>query len=399
MSHKQIKIVHIVEGFVGGLSTYVCTVLPQLVQNGFDTTLICSLKRRRPDAYKLISELRRSGVKVYVVPMCRRISPLRDIYSFAIILRLLLRNQFDIVHTHCSKAGVLGRIAAALAGTRIRLHSSHCFVFLRCQNRLMKLLYRFIEQLLAMLTTMFVAVSQSDADAAIGSNIATREKCVVVENGLSNNLLPLNAAVAAKYKINKAALGIAEDTQVVTTACRLVKYKGIFRFLEAAKICHSHKTVFLIAGDGKLKRSVERFIRENSLGNKVRLLGHCSDMEQIYAISDIVALCSDAEAQPYLLLEAIRARCAVVATSVPGNRELITEGRGILVDPKPASIVLAIEKLLADPNERNRCAENAYVHFCRHHTLENQVAKLTQVYESCISNAGHQYATDEFTAE
>jgi len=72
MENKPIKIVHILEGFVGGLSTYVCAVLPQLAQNGFDVTLICSLKRRCPDASKRISQLKRSGVKVHIIPMHRR---------------------------------------------------------------------------------------------------------------------------------------------------------------------------------------------------------------------------------------------------------------------------------------------------------------------------------------
>jgi len=400
MQKKVIKIVHILEGFTGGLSTYACAVLPQLVQNGFDVTLVCSLKRSCPDVSKLISELRKTGVKVYTIPMARKINPFTDIYAFIIVLSLLLKNRFDIVHTHCSKAGVLGRLAAALTGVKIRLHSPHCFAFMRCGHRLTRLFYLFAEKLLGKLTTRFVAVSQSEAQVAINSNIAPYHKCVVVENGLSINKSSQNSALLSNIPASKVSLGFDKDTQIITTACRLVEYKGIFRFLEAARISNVPNVVFLIAGDGKLKTSAENFISENKLGDRVKLLGHISNMEEIYAISDVVVLCSDAEAQPYLLLEAMRAKCPIVATSVIGNKELIShEKTGFLVEPTPVSIATAIDKLLTCKNKRNELAENAYAYFCEHHTLEKQILKLIQVYKTCIGNENRQHATAKLSTE
>ena len=127
MSNKKIKVVHILEGFLGGTGTYMCTVLPQLAHKGFDVTLIGSTNRSCPNAQTKISQLRASGVKVHTIPMFRGIKPLKDIYSFAIILRMLLRKKFDIIHTHCSKAGALGRIAGFIVGAKARLHTPHCF--------------------------------------------------------------------------------------------------------------------------------------------------------------------------------------------------------------------------------------------------------------------------------
>lgn len=383
MHDKKIKVVHILEGFWGGTSTYICTVLPQLVQKGFDVTLIGSLNRCCPDAQTRISELRASGVKVHIIPMYREINPLKDIYSFAIILRLLLRNKFDIVHTHCSKAGALGRVAGFLAGKNTRLHTPHCFAFMRCNSRFKKLLYSVLEKLLGRLTTKLVAVSSSEAAVAVRSRIVSAHKCATVRNGLSNGQFSLNVPLSTKDSLSKTSLGLDKDTQVVTTACRLVEYKGIFRFLRAAGLSRACNAVFLIAGDGKLKGPAERFIRENQLSNRVRLLGHVSDIEQIYAISDVVTLCSDAEAQPYSLLEAMRAKCPIVATSVIGNKELIShDGTGLLVEPTPASIARAIDKLLTNRVKRNKYAENAYAYFCKNHTLEKQISELMEVYRS-----------------
>lgn len=385
MRDKTIKVVHILEGFIGGMSTYVCTVLPQLAQKGFDVTLICSLNRCCPDARTRISELRASGVKVHIIPMYRGIRPLKDIRSFAIILRLLLRNRFDIIHTHCSKAGALGRVAGFLAGKNARLHTPHCFAFTRCSSRLNRFLYSVFERILGGLTTRLVTVSRSETDAAISRRIVPSHKCARVSNGLSNGQLVSNTTVSAENPATRTSLGLDKDAHVVSTACRLVEYKGIFRFLRAAGLSRARNTVFLIAGDGKLKASAERFIGENKLGDRVRLLGHVSNIEQIYAVSDVVTLCSDAEAQPYLLLEAMRAKCPIVATSVVGNTELISHDRtGLLVEPAPASIAGAIDELLANKDKRNKYAENAYAYFCKHHTLERQISELTRIYESLV---------------
>jgi glycosyltransferase involved in cell wall biosynthesis len=384
MYDKKIKVVHILEGFLGGTSTYMCTVLPQLVQKGFDVTLIGSLNRSYPEAHTRISELRASRVKIHIIPMYREINPLKDIYSLVIIMRLLLVSKFDIVHTHCSKAGTLGRIAGVLTGRSVRLHTPHCFAFMRCNSRFKKPLYFTLEKLLGKLTTKLVTVSRSEADAAVRWGIVPSHKCTRVRNGLSNGQFSFNNP-SIKDSLCKASLGIEKDTQVVTTACRLVEYKGIFRFLRAAALSCAPNAVFLIAGDGKLKASAERFIIKNKLRKKVKLLGYVSNIEQIYAISDVVALCSDAEAQPYFLLEAMRAKCPIVATSVIGNKELISHSKtGILVEPSPASIAKAIDELLADENKRNKYAENAYAYFCKYHTLEKQISELIKVYKSLL---------------
>jgi glycosyltransferase involved in cell wall biosynthesis len=380
MPDKRIKVVHILEGFLGGTSTYICTVLPELVRRGFDVTLIGSTDRCCPDAQARISKLRASGVKVHIIAMCREISLLRDVRSFVGILRLLLREKFDIVHTHCSKAGALGRVAAVVSGPAARLHTPHCFAFMRCGGRVRKSLYYFLERVLGGITTRLVAVSYSEALIAARRRIVPIQRTVTVRNGLSNGQVDPKGD-SPEYSVKKASLGLDEDTRVVTTACRLVEYKGILRFLRAAKLSRAADVVFLIAGEGRLRASAERYISENGLNNKVRLLGHVPNMQQVYAISDVVALCSDAEGQPYLLLEAMRAKCPIVATSVVGNRELISHNRtGLLADPTPGGIARAVDEMLADEDRRHRCAENAYDYFSRYHALKTQISHLTQLY-------------------
>jgi len=375
------------EPFVGGVRTWVCTVLVRLVENGFDVTLICSLNRSRPNDDVQIRELRDAGIKVHIVPMNRRISPLRDLRSFVRILGLLKKNRFDIVHTHSSKAGALGRIAAVLAGAGAVFHSPHCFALLRSQSRVKKSFYLALERLLAKLSTALVAVSQSEAEVAVRARIVPSQNCVVIPNALPVTPISVKPPSVETYSSIKASLAINEDTRIVTTACRLVEYKGIFRFLKAARLSRTPDTIFLVAGEGDLEISAQECIRQNCLTGKVKLLGHVSNMERIYAVTDVVVLCSDAEGQPYLLLEAMRAKCPIVATAVIGNDELISQGRtGLLAQPTPESIAKAIDELLADKDKSNEYARNAYEYFCEHHRLENQISKLTATYQHSIQN-------------
>ncbi|UCG49946.1 MAG: glycosyltransferase family 4 protein [Phycisphaerales bacterium] len=383
MDSKPVRVVHILEGFLGGTSTYMCTVLPELVRRGYEVTLIGSVGRGYPDAEARISGLRAAGVEVHIIPMCREIRPLQDVRSLARILGLLSRGRFDIVHTHCSKAGALGRVAAVLTGRRARLHTPHCFAFMRCDGRMKRWIYLGLEKLLGRLTTRLVAVSESEASVAARRHIVPEHRCSAVRNGLSNGVIPPDGDSSESDASYRASLGFDMDTSVVMTACRLVRYKGIMRFLEAAEMSRAANTVFLVAGEGELRAEAERFVGARRLAGKVKLLGHVSNMERLYGVSDVVALCSDAEGQPYLLLEAMRARRPVVATSVIGNNELISHGKtGLLVEPTPQAIAEAIDGLLGDESKRLEYAANAYSYFREHHTLDRQISELAEVYRS-----------------
>jgi len=391
MRDKPIRIVHIIEPFQGGTAKHVCLILPELVRRGFDVTLICSLNRADPKVQKNIAQLTQIGIKVRIMEMCREIRPLTDLRSFLHIFRLLQSDDFAIVHTHCSKAGVLGRIAALLASKPVRIHTPHCFAFIRCNSRLRRFLLLTIERFLGRFTTKLVAVSPAQAKVALRYHIVGQQRCVAINNGLPQK----PSFTPAEPTEAKVSFGLGPNTLVVTTACRLVHYKGVFRFLRAAALSRAPNAVFLLAGDGKLSAEVEEFIGANNLGRKVKLLGHVWDMDTLYAASDIIALCSDAEAQPYVLLEAMQAKCPIVATRVIGNMQLISHGQtGILAETNPSAIAAAIDDLLADETKRNEYAQEAYAYFCANHTLEQQICELTQTYTSCIRTEKNCYETE-----
>ncbi len=381
MRDNKIKIAHVVEGFVGGLATYMCGVLPGLVKNGFDVSLICSIGRACPDTQSKLKKLSLAGVKIYLIPMHRNINPIKDFYSFIIILYLMIKNRFDIVHTHCSKAGAIGRVGAFFAGVDVRIHSSHCLAFLRCGNFITKKFFYYIEKTLAPITTKYVAVSIAEIDIAVEMGIYPSQKCVLINNGVA---CPANLNVDANRRNQiKTQLGIPENAFVITTACRLVNYKGLFIFIKAAELVKSN-CIFLVAGDGDLKYEMQQYIAQKYLNKKIRLLGHFSDMAAIYDISDITVLCSSAEAQPYFLLEAMSRKRPVIATDVMGNRELLKNGRGILIRPNSAELALQIDRIIANSDIQKTLTEKAYEYIKDNHKLDEQIAKLTENYRTLL---------------
>jgi glycosyltransferase involved in cell wall biosynthesis len=383
----MIKVAHISEGLIGGICTHLCAILPSLVENGFDVTLIVSLGRSDPDAGARMEELRRHGVKVHVIPMLRGIHPLQDARALHILVRLLSRHRFDIVHTHGSKAGALGRIAAALTASPIRLHSPHCFAFLRNGSRAARYVYLGLERMLGRLTTRLIPVATSEADIAVRCRIIPRSRCTVIENALPDGRMPA-ARWTADVPDDSSLFAGGRSRYVVTTVCRLVNYKGVFRFLRAALLSRTPDARFLIAGDGELRAAAQAFIVEHHLEQKVGLPGYIRDMESLYARSDVVVLCSDAEGMPYCLLEAMRARCAIVATAVIGNRDLVVHNKtGVLVGPDPTEVARAIDDLLANESKRRDMGANAYIYFHEHHALKKQIAGLSTIYRSFFVGA------------
>ena len=177
-----VKITHIVKDLVGGMSTYLCNVLVRLKEIGFDVTLMYSPDRRDTGSLVNIDRLKEYGIKIYTVTMTRAINPVVDLYCLFILTKIFVKENFDIINTHCSKAGALDRIAAKLAGNGKVYHSSHCFAFLRCGNFVTKKIYFFIERFFAGFTTKFIAVSDSDANSAKSWRVFGEDKCVIVNS-------------------------------------------------------------------------------------------------------------------------------------------------------------------------------------------------------------------------
>ena len=380
MITRKFRVAHVTEAFIGGIGKYLEIVLPKQIDHGVQVTLFCSPNRGNPRFVQAVSSLQRVGVDVREINMCRAIRVLDDCRALWGLFRTIRRGRFDLIHTHGSKGGALGRLSALIAGCPV-VHTPHCFAFARVERPIERLLYLSLERMLGKMTTHLICVSRSETRIATRFGIVPSERCSHVNNGLP----PLESG---KHRDNSAAriearehFGVPQDAKVVLTACRLVKYKGILRVLEAAKICRTPDALFVIAGDGEMRSVIEDFIEESGLSSRVKLVGYVDEIEKLYAMADMYVLCSEAEGQPYSLLEAMQARCPIVATAVPGIRDVVTHGKtGFLTRKDPAALAHSIDLLLGDPLRRREYARNAYRYCIEHHYLDNQVSQLVELY-------------------
>jgi len=178
-------------------------------------------------------------------------------------------------------------------------------------------------------------------------------------------------------------MNIGEDQYVVASLCRLVDYKGVFHFLEASNNSKIDNAFFLLAGEGELMDAAKEFIAVHNLSHKTKLLGFIKQVEQIYAIADLIVLCSDAEGCPYVILEAMRAKCPIVATSVIGIKEHIKHDvTGILISPSATDLASQIDSVLSDENKRQHLSTNAYDHFRQNYLLERQISQICHLYQT-----------------
>ena len=370
-----LSVAHVTEAFAGGVTTYMTLVLPQLAARGHDVTLYCCNSRDERRFANAIETISKAGVKIKTLPMRRSFHLWADASAVFHLCRELKSSRYDLVHTHGTKAGLLGRLAARLGGVPA-VHTPHCYAFLRAETRAKSLFIRMAERVMSGSTSGLIAVSESERQTAIKHGLVDSLRCTVVSNGM-----PIIDDAPDRILVRKT-LGLPQSSFVVTMATRLVDYKGIELFLDVATLCRDMDVVFTIAGSGELEDWAMNHVASRNLSNQVRVLGHVMDVPSLLGGSDLCVLCSKAEGQPYTLLEAMRGGCPIVATAVPGITDMLENGKtAILVTRDVQQIATAIRQLAGDEAMRKSLSAQARDRFLAAHLLERQADALVEAYE------------------
>ena len=290
------------------------------------------------------------GVRVYLTSsLIRQIRPCRDLLGFFGLLRILIKERPGIVHTHSSKAGILGRWAAFIAGVPVIMHTVHGFGFNDRQKGIMRTILIWIERLTAKITDRLIVVTNEDKEKGLKYGIGTLDKYELIRAGIDVKAYK-ELRIDKAHK--KAELGISPEQKVIVTIGPFKPQKNLKDFVEVAKKVHERapETVFLIIGDGQQRKEIEFLIYAYGLSEKVKLLGWRHDIAELLAVSDIFVLTSLWEGLPRTILEAMCVKLPVVANAVDGVKEIVKDGvTGYLTEPfetdRMAEIVL---KLLRD---------------------------------------------------
>jgi len=313
----------------GGTLTHIEYFLSCTDSTEFDVHLAVS-GLRDASARSRFEEWRAAGWKVHDVPMLRRAAPVRDALAFRRLVGLCLRERFDIVHTHCAKAGFLGRLAARLAGA-MTVHTPHVFPFGRGGCPSAERVYLALERRAARWTDRLVLLSRYQLNLVLRHGLLPADRTVTIPNGVDSRRFSGLDGPAAR-----ANMGLGSHEPVALAVGRLCGQKGMDVLIDALALTAriGAAPLVLIVGSGPLERALRAQAERLAFGDRVRMLGATTAIEPCYAACDLVVMPSRFEGMPYVILEAKAAGRPAAVSSVSGMEEFVRHGEdGFLVPP------------------------------------------------------------------
>ena len=329
---ERTRVLHIItEMERGGAQLFTLFTVENLDNDRFDPYLLSNPRGiLNGDAQKTLRE------RFLTVPsLVRPLSPLDDLKALFQIRNMVRSLNPEIVHTHSSKAGILGRWAAKLSAREVKLvHTVHGFAFSPFHGRFSNTVYKTLERLTAPITDLFLFVTDEDRKEAERLGLLKRSSWAIVRSIVGVERF---RQAASRRKELREKMGIPLSTPVIGGLFPFKPQKDPLGFIEIANLVHQRlpQALFLVGGDGVLRREMERLIEELGLREWVRLLGWQERAEEFLPLCDTLLLPSLWEGLPQVLVQAMACNTIPVASSVNGTKELLREGRnGLLFSPR-----------------------------------------------------------------
>ncbi len=299
------------------------------------------------------------GIKVYFTKNLKQpVSPFFDILALFELKKFFKENKIDIVHTHSSKAGILGRFAAKMAGVKLIIHTIHGFPFHKYQNFFSFYIYLILEKIAAKFCHKLIAVGEDVMNYGLRYKVGGKKQYLIIRAGIDTNLFK-KAKVNRKEYLKK--YGINHKDFIVGMIGNLKKQKNSIEFINiACEVIKKGKNIsFIFAGDGPLKSKANMLIKKLNLDEKVKFVGWVNEPEKFIKSLDIFLLTSLWEGLPCTLIQAIVAKKFCIATDINGNREIINKiNCGFLY--KPGDYKTAAEKILEIKDKKIKMPDNIY---------------------------------------
>lgn len=338
----------------------------------------------------------REGIPYCYYHLNRKFGMFNDIKSFFQLYKILKKEKPYCIHTFDTKPTILGRIAAKMAGVPViigtipgmgSLFSENTFT-----NKIFRIFYIIAQKIACGLSDLTIFQNYDDLNFFITKKIISSSKATIVKgSGVDvEAFLPKNLQ-SERLEKTKTELGLNSNSLKIFMISRLVRYKGIKEFLEAAKILKSkYRNIdfFLI---GPADNTVAAFPLEEvkKYANVVKYTGHRNDIPEILYFADIVVLPTYyREGIPRILLEAASMRKPIVTTNIPGCKEIVEDGvNGFLVPPKNSkALVEAIGKLILDENLRKQMGKMSRKKVLEEFSLNIVFEQTLNAYKKLFKN-------------
>lgn len=362
----------------------------------YEVTLASGVDRGREG--ELLSQAREQCHLVVIRQMGRRIDPFADAAAFWKLYKLIKGGRYHIVHTHSSKAGVLGRLAAWFAGTPIIVHTLHSLVFHDYQPWLVNRAWWLAKKVCAPLTDFYISVSRVIAEKAIAAGISEPAKYRTIYSGME-----LDWFLNAKFDSTriKQEFGIPLDSPVVGKVARLFPLKGHDQLMDAApEIVRRVPNVrFFLIGDGVLLERLQQRASEYGILENFVFAGLIdrTRIPEMISVMDVVVHTSLREGLARVLPQSLAMGKPCVAFDVDGAREVVIDGKtGFLVSAFDSQTLASrIIQLVEDPDLRRKFGEEGRRHVDPNFRAEKMVADISEVYEALLkTHAGRIAAFD-----
>ena len=354
------KICHVITRMlVGGAQENTFLSARGAVEDGHECVLLTGPTTGREG--KLLSRVHNPGVKVVETPyLVREISPLTDLKAVFALKKFFEENQFDVVHTHTSKAGIIGRIAGKLAKVPVVTHTIHGLAFGPYEGFLKNLIYVTSEKISAYCCDRTYAVAQAMIDQCLERGIGRKDLYKVVYSGMELDKF-LNARPEEELR---RSLNIPPGRKVIGAIARLFPRKGYEELIPAfGKVVEKYPdTHLLIVGDGPARSTYEKMLAEMEISDHVSFAGLVSPDEvcRYVALMDVACHLSLKEGLPRVAVQALAEGKAVVAYDLDGTPEVVRTGEtGVLIRPLDwQGAADALCRLLENPTELERMGQN-----------------------------------------
>lgn len=346
---RKIKIAHIITKLeLGGAQTNTLYTVENLDKTKFTVVLICGKGGILDNDAKKIKNIK----LIFLNFLIRKINPIKDILALIELFCILYKEKPDIVHTHSSKAGIIGRWAAFFCGIKCIIHTYHGFGFNNYQKLFVKFSFIFSERLTAIITDKLIAVAKENIICGLKNKIGNFKKYILIRSGIKIK----NFQKEYNLENLRKKFNLEHNEKLITTIGPFKPQKNLIDFINVAYfVSKEYKNVkFFIIGDGQERGKIETKIKELNLETKIYLLGWQRDISEILHITDIFVLTSLWEGLPKSVVEAMVSGKSVVCYAVDGIKEIVKNNiNGFLIKPKDVNDMSEkILLLLKDDNLR-----------------------------------------------
>jgi len=374
---RPIRVLHLlVTTSPGGGPKHVYDLIRHLPGSDFEVAVAA------PRDGIFFDRFRELGVTMVELPLSRL-----GVRHLPLAMRLVKKYGVDIVHTHGKGPGLYGRLAARWlhVPTIHTFHGIHYGSYWRIGQGL----YLTLERRLSRMSHAIINVSGSQEAEGLALRLFEPEQSVVVVNGIDLDELDRTIQHSG---VQRETLGLHPDAFVIGCVSRWDPVKRFEVLVQAVRRLASRvpRLALVLVGGGAEEARIRRLVAETGLQNQVIFTGFLGNPNRVYGVLDLYVATSLKEGLPLAPLEAMAAGLAVVATDVPGHRDVVVRGEtGLLVPPEDsAALAEAVTALAADPARRRKMGEAGRQRVLDHFAIGSMVDKTAEVYRRAHAAAG-----------